>query len=82
VLKNIYPNDLTINCRCDRILSFGKGLKQLSYTRGECRLSDHKPVTTVFLVDVQVLVSHQQIQKSSRIGSLSQDTFSNRESLI
>lgn len=67
---------------CDRILSFGKGFKQLSYTRGECKLSDHRPVTAVFLVDVQVLVSHRQIQKSSRFGSLSQDTFSNRESLI
>lgn len=48
---------------CDRILWFGKGLKQLSYQRGECKISDHRPVTAVFLVDVQVLISHRQIKK-------------------
>eukprot|EP00253_Pinus_taeda_P001128 PITA_01128 len=56
---------------CDRILWFGNGFRQLSYTSGECRLSDHRPVTAVFLVDVQVLVSHRQIQK--RVVKLDDD---------
>eukprot|EP01018_Ginkgo_biloba_P002043 Gb_02287 [translate_table: standard] len=48
---------------CDRILWYGKGLKQLSYERGECRLSDHRPVTAIFLADVEVL-SNRKIKKT------------------
>ena len=40
--------------RCDRILSFGKGLRLLSYRRTELRLSDHRPVTASYMVDVEV----------------------------
>ncbi|KAK0591626.1 hypothetical protein LWI29_005046 [Acer saccharum] len=39
---------------CDRILWHGKGIRQLSYIRGESRLSDHRPVCAIFLVDVEV----------------------------
>ncbi|KAK9106592.1 hypothetical protein Syun_022603 [Stephania yunnanensis] len=39
---------------CDRILWYGKGLKQKTYDRGEVRLSDHRPVQAVFSVDVEV----------------------------
>ncbi|KAF3945684.1 hypothetical protein CMV_027961 [Castanea mollissima] len=28
---------------CDRILRFGKGIKQVSYKRADIRLSDHRP---------------------------------------
>ncbi|KAG9457688.1 hypothetical protein H6P81_002196 [Aristolochia fimbriata] len=38
---------------CDRILWNGKGLKQKEYSRGESRLSDHRPVRAVFNVEVE-----------------------------
>ncbi|XP_010558235.1 PREDICTED: type I inositol polyphosphate 5-phosphatase 10 [Tarenaya hassleriana] len=39
---------------CDRILWRGNGIQQLSYSRGESRFSDHRPVTASFLVDVKI----------------------------
>nr|DAD40286.1 TPA_asm: hypothetical protein HUJ06_014609 [Nelumbo nucifera] len=39
---------------CDRILWYGNGLEQLSYIRGESRLSDHRPVCAVFLAEVEM----------------------------
>lgn len=44
----------TIHFRCDRILWRGEGIEQLSYIRGESRFSDHRPVCSVFAVDVEV----------------------------
>ncbi|KAL0551096.1 hypothetical protein IC582_010178 [Cucumis melo] len=38
---------------CDRILWYGRGLTQLSYVRGESRFSDHRPVCSVFLAEVE-----------------------------
>lgn len=40
--------------RCDRILWHGAGIEQLSYVRGESRFSDHRPVSAVFSVEVEV----------------------------
>ncbi|KAJ8754429.1 hypothetical protein K2173_002880 [Erythroxylum novogranatense] len=40
---------------CDRILWLGKGIKQLFYKRAEIRLSDHRPVSSMFLLEVEVL---------------------------
>uniref|UniRef100_A0A5B7B5C4 Putative type I inositol 1,4,5-trisphosphate 5-phosphatase 1 isoform X4 n=1 Tax=Davidia involucrata TaxID=16924 RepID=A0A5B7B5C4_DAVIN len=39
---------------CDRVLSFGKGTRLLSYRRTELRLSDHRPVTASYMVEVEV----------------------------
>ncbi|XVE86749.1 hypothetical protein DITRI_Ditri18aG0058600 [Diplodiscus trichospermus] len=39
---------------CDRILWHGTGIEQLSYVRGESRFSDHRPVSAVFSVEVEV----------------------------
>ncbi|XP_057825372.2 type I inositol polyphosphate 5-phosphatase 1 isoform X2 [Cryptomeria japonica] len=39
---------------CDRILTFGKGIRQLSYKRVEQKLSDHRPVNATFLVEVEI----------------------------
>ncbi|KAF8396742.1 hypothetical protein HHK36_018372 [Tetracentron sinense] len=39
---------------CDRILWRGKGLKQISYVRGESRFSDHRPVYSLFSVQVDM----------------------------
>ncbi|XP_057868601.2 type I inositol polyphosphate 5-phosphatase 4 [Cryptomeria japonica] len=40
---------------CDRILWYGKGLRQLSYVRGESKFSDHRPVYSVFMAEVEML---------------------------
>ncbi|KAK4486742.1 hypothetical protein RD792_006688 [Penstemon davidsonii] len=39
---------------CDRILWKGEGLKQLCYTRGESRFSDHRPVYSLFSIDLNL----------------------------
>lgn len=40
---------------CDRIIWFGKGLKQNQYDRGELKLSDHRPVWAIFMAEIKVL---------------------------
>ncbi|CAN8316838.1 unnamed protein product [Cochlearia groenlandica] len=42
---------------CDRILWKGEGLKQIWYTRGESRFSDHRPVQSLFLVHIDLYES-------------------------
>ncbi|XP_022145616.1 type I inositol polyphosphate 5-phosphatase 8 isoform X2 [Momordica charantia] len=39
---------------CDRILWRGEGMKQMWYVRGECRFSDHRPVYSLFSVQVDL----------------------------
>ncbi|XP_052168502.1 LOW QUALITY PROTEIN: type I inositol polyphosphate 5-phosphatase 2 [Oryza glaberrima] len=39
---------------CDRILWLGKGIKQLSYWSSGLNLSDHRPVSSTFIVEVEV----------------------------
>ncbi|KAI7746269.1 hypothetical protein M8C21_000434 [Ambrosia artemisiifolia] len=39
---------------CDRILWKGEGLKQMSYVRGESKFSDHRPVNSLFHVQVNL----------------------------
>ncbi|KAK3001567.1 hypothetical protein RJ639_021237 [Escallonia herrerae] len=51
---------------CDRILSFGKGMKLLSYRRTELRLSDHRPVTASYMIEVEVF-SSRKLQKALTI---------------
>ncbi|XP_011028235.1 PREDICTED: type I inositol 1,4,5-trisphosphate 5-phosphatase 2-like isoform X2 [Populus euphratica] len=53
---------------CDRILWLGKGIKQLSYKRSELRLSDHRPVSSMFLVEVEVL-DHRKLKKALTVNS-------------
>ncbi|KAE8698108.1 Type I inositol 1,4,5-trisphosphate 5-phosphatase 2 [Hibiscus syriacus] len=48
---------------CDRILWSGIGIKQLCYQRAEIRLSDHRPVSSMFLVEVEVL-DHRKFQRA------------------
>ncbi|KAG2402806.1 Type I inositol polyphosphate 5-phosphatase [Vigna angularis] len=43
---------------CDRILWYGRGLRQLSYVRGESRFSDHRPVYSMFLAEVENAVKY------------------------
>ncbi|KAG6398274.1 hypothetical protein SASPL_139729 [Salvia splendens] len=37
---------------CDRILWYGKGVKQLSYFRSEIKFSDHRPVSALFTTQI------------------------------
>ncbi|KAL3526469.1 hypothetical protein ACH5RR_011125 [Cinchona calisaya] len=39
---------------CDRILWYGKGVKQLSYFRSESKFSDHRPVSAIFSTQIEV----------------------------
>ncbi|XP_052188170.1 type IV inositol polyphosphate 5-phosphatase 7-like isoform X2 [Diospyros lotus] len=42
---------------CDRILWYGKGVRQLSYFRSESKFSDHRPVSGLFSTRIEVLKS-------------------------
>ncbi|XP_030466417.2 type I inositol polyphosphate 5-phosphatase 2 [Syzygium oleosum] len=53
---------------CDRILWLGKGIKQLSYKPAEIRLSDHRPVSSIFSVEVEVL-DHRKLQRAINFTS-------------
>nr|XP_023879919.1 type IV inositol polyphosphate 5-phosphatase 9-like [Quercus suber] len=39
---------------CDRVIWYGKGLKQHKYSRSELKLSDHRPVKAIFTAEVGV----------------------------
>lgn len=54
--------------RCDRILWYGKGIKQLCYQRAEIRLSDHRPVSSMFLLEVEVL-DHRKLQRALNVST-------------
>ncbi|XXG51274.1 hypothetical protein AAC387_Pa02g5087 [Persea americana] len=61
---------------CDRILWYGKGLKQKVYSRGESRLSDHRPVKAIFNVEVEILRNLQAFESifmSERFDRLTDD---------
>lgn len=49
--------------RCDRILSFGKGIRQLRYKRAELILSDHRPVSALYMIDVEIF-SPRKLQRA------------------
>ncbi|XP_074333819.1 type IV inositol polyphosphate 5-phosphatase 3 isoform X3 [Apium graveolens] len=48
---------------CDRIMSHGKGMKLISYRRTDLRLSDHRPVSASYMVEVEVF-SPKKVQKA------------------
>lgn len=41
----------------------GKGIKQVCYKNADIRLSDHRPVSSVFQVEVEVL-DHRKLQRA------------------
>ncbi|XP_057758442.1 type I inositol polyphosphate 5-phosphatase 2-like isoform X1 [Arachis stenosperma] len=53
---------------CDRILWLGKGIKQLQYERAEIKLSDHRPVSSIFLVEVEVF-DHRKLKRVLNVNS-------------
>ncbi|KAK1264747.1 Type I inositol 1,4,5-trisphosphate 5-phosphatase 1 [Acorus gramineus] len=49
---------------CDRILTFGKGMRLLKYKRVEHhKLSDHRPVTAIITAEVEVFC-HRKLQRA------------------
>ncbi|XVF29868.1 hypothetical protein REPUB_Repub16aG0007600 [Reevesia pubescens] len=48
---------------CDRILSYGKGMRQLLYRRTELKLSDHRPVTATYMAEVEIF-SARKLQRA------------------
>ncbi|KAK2987161.1 hypothetical protein RJ640_019721 [Escallonia rubra] len=54
--------------RCDRILWCGGGLHQMSYVRGESRFSDHRPVYSIFLAEVES-INRSRIRKNMNSSS-------------
>ncbi|KAK9163943.1 hypothetical protein Syun_004845 [Stephania yunnanensis] len=65
--KKYYGDDPKVGRRtpawCDRILSSGKGLRLVNYKRNEIILSDHRPVTAIFMAEVEVF-SHKKLLKA------------------
>ncbi|XP_057483583.1 type I inositol polyphosphate 5-phosphatase 4-like isoform X2 [Actinidia eriantha] len=53
---------------CDRILWYGGGLHQISYVRGESRFSDHRPVYSIFLAEVES-INRTRIKKNTSCSS-------------
>ncbi|KAK6921567.1 Endonuclease/exonuclease/phosphatase [Dillenia turbinata] len=47
---------------CDRIIWYGNGMKQQEYSRGESKLSDHRPVKAIFTADVEILTKSKFYQ--------------------
>ncbi|CAL9248985.1 unnamed protein product [Arabidopsis halleri] len=47
---------------CDRIIWYGNGLKQHEYTRGETKISDHRPVKAIFTSEITVIRRGKKIR--------------------
>lgn len=54
---------------CDRILWYGQGLHQISYIRGESRFSDHRPVFSMFLAEVES-ITHTRNKKNMNLSRI------------
>ncbi|KAF5177007.1 Type i inositol polyphosphate 5-phosphatase, partial [Thalictrum thalictroides] len=48
---------------CDRILSFGKGMRLVSYRSVEQMLSDHRPVKACYMAEVEIFC-HKKLKKA------------------
>ncbi|KAK9055761.1 hypothetical protein SSX86_026846 [Deinandra increscens subsp. villosa] len=53
---------------CDRILWYGSGLHQMCYVRGESRFSDHRPVYSIFIAEVES-INRCKIKKNTSCSS-------------
>lgn len=58
----LLKKNILINNRCDRIIWSGNGLKQHEYTRGETKISDHRPVKAIFTAEVTVIRRGKKIR--------------------
>ncbi|XP_038980128.1 type I inositol polyphosphate 5-phosphatase 8-like [Phoenix dactylifera] len=58
---------------CDRILWRGKGMKQIWYVRGESRFSDHRPVYSLFSVQLDDHVVEAEQDRDGASNDQSKD---------
>lgn len=65
---------------CDRILWYGKGVKQHSYFRSESKFSDHRPVSALFSTQIQVFKSDHD-DTIAKLVSLQPDVSSNHNNV-
>lgn len=68
---------------CDRIIWYGNGLKQHEYTRGETKISDHRPVKAIFTTEITVTRRGKKIRNfffsdrfEERIGDIDSKDYS------
>ncbi|KAL1367864.1 hypothetical protein HN51_021974 [Arachis hypogaea] len=61
---------------CDRILWKGEGIEQLWYVRGESKFSDHRPVYSLFSVQVDYLKCEKLITTTTTSSSFATTTTS------
>ncbi|XP_076899108.1 type IV inositol polyphosphate 5-phosphatase 3-like [Bidens hawaiensis] len=59
---------------CDRILSYGKGMQQLSYKRAEIRLSDHRPVSASYIIEVEAF-SLKKLQRALTVTNAEMENY-------
>ncbi|KAL8193315.1 hypothetical protein R6Q57_026896 [Mikania cordata] len=59
---------------CDRILWRGEGLKQILYVRGESKFSDHRPVNSLFSVQVSLPLNKNLMTNSMDSNIISKTT--------
>ncbi|KAJ0241106.1 Type IV inositol polyphosphate 5-phosphatase 3 [Hirschfeldia incana] len=48
---------------CDRVLTYGNGMKLVHYRRTEQKFSDHRPVTAIYMAEVEVF-SVRKLQRA------------------
>lgn len=58
----MHTDHVHIYHRCDRIIWYGNGLKQHEYTRGETKISDHRPVKAIFTTEITVIRRGKKIR--------------------
>uniref|UniRef100_A0A5B7A746 Putative type I inositol 1,4,5-trisphosphate 5-phosphatase CVP2-like n=1 Tax=Davidia involucrata TaxID=16924 RepID=A0A5B7A746_DAVIN len=54
-MRVMHEMNIVYGGRCDRILWYGKEVKQLSYFRSESKFSDHRPVSAIFSTQIEVV---------------------------
>ncbi|KAL6571136.1 hypothetical protein OROHE_002779 [Orobanche hederae] len=64
---------------CDRIIWHVKGIQQLSYVCGESKFSDHRPVSAIFTIEIEILGSNPRAVASSKIHPCTNDCRENVE---
>ncbi|KAF8010922.1 hypothetical protein BT93_J1530 [Corymbia citriodora subsp. variegata] len=57
-LPSIFREKQRTPAWCDRILWYGKGVRQISYFRSESKFSDHRPVSALFATQIEVAKSN------------------------
>lgn len=66
---------------CDRILWYGKGVKQLSYFRSESKFSDHRPVSALFSTQIEVTKSSSSNPRVTTMQNILPNIMASKETV-